>query len=104
MSDFPDRSQLIERILMNKLLINLTACAFGLLLSSTGIAADQTSQEKDAAPAAAQPDTQAPAADSASKPEAASEAYTAALKKCESLSGAQKQTCEEKAKKEHGKM
>ena len=118
---------------MNKLLINLTACAFGLVLSSTGIAADQTSPEKGASPEVSQPDTQAPPADKAgdvtadkstqtdpqaapntkpaseasdktSKPEEVSEAYTAALKKCESLSDAQKATCEEKAKKEHGKM
>jgi hypothetical protein len=119
---------------MNKLLINLTACAFGLVLSSTGIAADQTSPEKGAAPEVSQPDTQAPpadkagdmsadkstqtdpqaapntkpaseaAADKGNKPEDVNEAYTAALKKCDALSGAQKDTCEKKAKKEHGKM
>ena len=97
---------------MNKLLINLTACAFGLVLSGAGIAADQMSPEKDTTPAAAQSDTQpAPdekaggmTADKANKPEDVNEAYTAALKKCEALSGAQKDTCEKNAGKEHGKM
>jgi len=123
----------MERTFMNKLLIILTACAFGLVLSSTGIAADQPSPEKGASPEVSQPDTQAPpadkagdvtadkstqtdpqaapntkpaseASDKASKPEDVSEAYTAALKKCDALSGVQKDACEEKAKKEHGKM
>jgi hypothetical protein len=117
---------------MNKLLIILTACAFGLVLSSTGIAADQMAPEKDKNPAAAQDsqpapdekaggmtaDTPAPtdpqatptdkptsvAADKATKPADASEAYTAALKKCEALTGTQKDTCEKNAKKEYGKM
>jgi len=118
---------------MNKLLIKLTACAFGLVLGSTGIAADKMSPEKDAAPAAAQSDSQpapdekaggmtadkttptdpqaAPndkpasvAADKANKPTDANEAYTAALKKCEALTGTQKDTCEKNAKKEYGKM
>ena len=44
---------------MNKLLINLTACAFVLGLSSIVIAADQISPDKDAPPAAAKSDTQA---------------------------------------------
>jgi hypothetical protein len=118
---------------MNKLLISLTACAFGLALSSTGIAADQMAPEKGASPEVSQPDTQAPpadkagdvtadkstqtdpqaapntkpaseASDKANKPEDVSEAYTAALKKCESLSGAEKEACEKKAKKEKGNM
>jgi hypothetical protein len=97
---------------MNKLLINLTACAFGLVLSSTVIAADQMSPEKDASPEISQPDTQAPpadkaddmTADKATKPEDVSEAYTAALKKCDALNGAQKEACEKKAKKDQGKM
>ena len=118
---------------MNKLLINLTACAFGLVLSSTVIAADQTSPDKDAPPAAAKSDTKAApdaaagdvkaekstqtdpqaapndkpasvAADKSNKPEDVSEAYTAALKKCGSLAGTEKDTCEQSAKKEHGKM
>ena len=118
---------------MNKLLINLIACAFGLVLSSTVVAADKMSPEKDAPPAAAQSDTQAApdatagdvtvekstqtepqaapndkpasvAADKSNKPDDVSEAYTAALKKCGSLTGTEKDTCEKNAKKEHGKM
>ena len=118
---------------MNKLLINLTACAFGLVLSSTVIAADQMAPEKDSSPEAAQSDTQAApndkaggttvdkstqtdpqaapntkpasvAADKANKSEDVSEAYTAALKKCDALSGAEKEACEKKAKKEKGNM
>ena len=118
---------------MNKLLINLTACAFGLVLSSTVIAADQMSPDKDAPSAAAKSDTQAApdatagdvtaekstqtdpqaapndkpasaAADKSNKPDDVSEAYTAALKQCGSLTGTQKDTCEKNAKKEHGKM
>ena len=118
---------------MNKLLINLNACAFALVLSSTVIAADQMSPDKDAPPPAAKSDTQAApdatagdvtteqstqtdpqaapndkpasvAADKSNKPDDVSEAYTAALKKCVSLTGTQKDTCEKNAKKEHGKM
>jgi hypothetical protein len=117
---------------MNNLLINLTACAFGLVLSSTVIAADQMAPGKDSSPEAAQSDTQAPndkaggmttdkstqtdpqaapntkpasvAADKANKSEDVSEAYTAALKKCDALSGAEKEACEKKAKKEKGNM
>ena len=118
---------------MNKLLINLTACAFGLMLSSAVIAADQTSPDKDAPPSAAKSDTNAApdaaagdanadkstqtdpqaapnekpasvAGDKSNKPDDASEAYTAALKKCGSLTGTQKDTCEKNAKTEHGKM
>jgi hypothetical protein len=97
---------------MNKLLINLTACAFGLVLSSTVFAADQMAPKKDSSPEAAQSDTQgAPSdnaggmtADKAAKPDDVSEAYTTALKKCAALSGAQKDTCEKNAKKNPGKM
>ena len=118
---------------MNKLLIKLTACAFGLVLSGAVIAADQTSPDKDAPPSAAKSDTNAApdaaagdvnaekstqtdplptpkgkpasvAADKSSKPEEVSEAYTAALKKCGSLTGTEKDTCEQSAKQEHGKM
>ena len=134
---------------MNKLLISLTACAFGFALSSTVIAADTAYPEKNASPPstqsqpsepgmtadkptqpepqagangkasgataekATQPDPQAApndkpasvAKDSKGKPEAeTTDAYSAALKKCDSLSGAEKTTCEKKAQSEHGKM
>lgn len=136
---------------MNKLLIKLTACAFGLALSSTAvIAADPKYPEKDASPAAAQSDTQAAptekdmttdkstksdtqaapadngmtpdkstnsdtqaspsdkpasvAGDKESTPADVKNAYSAALKKCAAMSGAEKQTCEENAKTKRGKM
>ncbi len=136
---------------MNKLLIKLTACAFGLALSSTAvIAADPKYPEKDAAPAAAQSDTQAAPADKGmttdkstqsdtqaapadngmtpdkstqsdtpvspsdkpasvagdkeSSPADVKNAYSAALKKCAAMSGAEKEACEKKAESKRGKM
>ena len=117
---------------MNKLLIKLTACAFGLALSSTAvIAADPKYPEKDASPAAAQSDTQAAPADNGMTPDKSTNsdtqaspsdkpasvagdkestpadvknAYFAALKKCAAMSGAEKQTCEDNAKTKRGKM
>ena len=45
------------------------------------------------------------AKDSKSKPEAeTTDSFSAALKKCDSLSGTEKTNCEKKAKSEHGKM
>jgi len=117
---------------MNKLLIKLTACAFGLALSSTAvIAADPKYPEKDASPAAAQSDTQAAptdkgmttdkstqsdtqptpsdkpasvAGDKESTPADVDNAYSAELQKCAVMSGAEKEACEEKAKSKRGKM
>ena len=118
---------------MNKLLIGLFACAFGLAISSTVIAADPAYPEKGASPQATQSDQKADsneqpagmtadkstqsepqaapnekpasvAADKDSKPDAVNEAYSAELKKCDALKGSEKTACEEKVRGLRGKM
>ena len=108
---------------MNKLLIGLFACAFGLAINSTVIAADPAYPEKGASPQATQSDQKAdsqatqsdqkadsnekPAgmtADKDSKPDAVNEAYSAELKKCDALKGSEKTACEEKVRGLRGKM
>ena len=119
---------------MSKLLIKMTACAFGLALGGAVIAADQMSPTKDTTPEATQSDTKAapndnpagmtedkttkPAApvaapgdrpetaagDKGAKPEDVSNAYSAALKKCDAMSGDEKDKCEKKAGSLRGKM
>ena len=97
---------------MNKLLIILTACAFGLAMSSTAIGADPAYPEKNTSPQSTQSDPQAApndkpagvAADKVNKPEARDDAYSAELKTCDTLSGGEKQSCVEKVQGKHGKM
>jgi hypothetical protein len=118
---------------MNKLLISLTACAFGLAMSSTAIAADPAYPEKNTSPQSTQSDAKAApnnnpagvaadkstqsdpqaapntkpasvAADKKSKPEALDDAYSAELKKCDDLRGGEKQSCVDKVQGKYGKM
>jgi len=97
---------------MNKLFMSLTACAFGLAMSTAAIAADPAYPEKNTSPQSTQSDPQAVpndkpasvAADKQTKPEAADDKYSAELKKCDSLNGAEKQSCVDKAKGKYGKM
>jgi hypothetical protein len=69
---------------MTKLLTTLTAGALALSLNGVAFAADEPQQSND--PAQREQD------------------YIAALKKCEPLTGADKQKCIELAKKKFGQM
>ena len=97
---------------MNKLLMSLTACAFGLVISSTAIAADPAYPEKNTSPQSTQSDAKAApdnnpageAADKKNKPEALDDAYSAELKKCDALRGGEKQSCVDKVQGKYGKM
>jgi len=97
---------------MNKLFMSLTACAFGLAMSTAAIAADPAYPEKNSPPQSTQSDPQAApndkpasvAADKKTNPEAVDDAYSAELKKCDTLKGGEKQSCVDKAKGKYGKM
>ena len=97
---------------MNKLIMGLTACAFGLAMSSAANAADPAYPEKSTTPQSTQSDPQAvpndkpasAAADKKTKPEAVDDTYSAELKKCDALNGGEKQACVDKAKGKYGKM
>jgi hypothetical protein len=110
--DCPDRSQPIERKFMNKLLVGLTACAFGLAMSSTAIAADTAYPDKNTSPQSTQSDAKAApnnnpagvAADKKNNPESSADAYSAELKKCDALRGGEKQSCVDKVQGKYGKM
>lgn len=71
---------------MSKLLSTLTAGAFALVLSGFAFAADEPAQQPTAQPGADNPE------------------YQAALKKCDPLTGGDKQKCIDAAKKKFGQM
>jgi hypothetical protein len=97
---------------MNKLFMSLTACAFGLAMSSAAIAADPAYPEKSTSPQSTQSDPQAApndkpasvAADKKNKPGTPDDAYSAELKKCDTLNGGKKQSCVDKVQGKYGKM
>ena len=79
-----------------------TIAATGSDSSSGTTAAKGTQSDPQAAP---NDKPASVAKDSKSKPEAeTTDSFSAALKKCDSLSGTEKTNCEKKAKSEHGKM
>jgi len=92
---------------MNKLLSALTAGMMVLAINGFAVAQDAASQpntEQSAKPATQEQDTQAQPTGQSGDISAKEQEYLAALKKCESLSGNEKTTCVEKAKKKLGEM
>jgi hypothetical protein len=100
---------------MNKLLSALLAGAAALALSGVAVAADQSQPGAEPAQQSQTPNQGAqPGSDqggmtkSENQPgsdiSAKEQDYLAALKKCESLSGDQKQQCVDAAKKKSGEM
>lgn len=84
---------------MSKLLTMLTAGALALTLSGFAAAADKDYDSQQ--PQAQQPTDPAAGGATASQHE---QEYLAALKKCESLTSADKTKCVDAAKKKHGQM
>jgi hypothetical protein len=86
---------------MNKLLISLIACASGLAISNTVIAAENLALD-NAAPPATQTNPQAAPDD---KPtDKGNGAYTADLKKCDAMNNKDKAACEKKVNKKYKEM
>ena len=77
---------------MNKLMIVLFASAFSVAMSGTVVAAEQAT------------DKSATDAKSNTEKDKADLTYSADLKKCDSLKGTEKQSCEDKVRGAHGKM
>jgi hypothetical protein len=90
---------------MSKILSTLTAGALALALTGFAAAADQSSgqsssgQSSQGASQSSQGGSQ-----SAGQATGQSDAYKAAMKKCDQMSGADKQKCMDQAKKKHGQM
>lgn len=84
---------------MSKLIPTLTAAAFALALSGFAYAADEPQPSAQSQPKAEQ-NQPGQSGDSAKR----EQEYLTALKRCESLGGADKQKCIEAAKKKYGEM
>ena len=91
---------------MNKLIHALTAGAAALILASgISIAADQTRPTEETAPRSSENQPGDPASVTTGNEKAQQQdAYTAALKKCDSLQDSKKQKCFAAADKKYGHM
>jgi hypothetical protein len=92
---------------MSKLLSTLTAGALALALSGFAVAADQSSGQSSSSQgsqgAGASQSSQGGGSQSG-QATGQSDAYKAAMKKCDQMSGADKQKCMDQAKKKYGQM
>ncbi len=88
---------------MTKMVCMFTAGALALAVSGFASAADeQTGGQRPSAQQSGQPSAQGGPNEQSGQ--SSDQAYRAALKKCEPMAAADKQKCQDAAKKKHGQM
>ncbi len=91
---------------MTKVYCMFTAGALALAMIGSASAADeQTGGQRPSAQQSGQPSAQSgPTEQSGQGGQSSDQAYRAALKKCESMAAADRQKCQDAAKRKHGQM